>query len=84
MTSPTEVTPIRFHAPGWELGIYLVWGPGPITHQGMSSGQIRDHWAASVTGGGKGTAYRAGASLDEVLPIFPPRVRKLFREALPV
>jgi hypothetical protein len=70
-------TRTRYHGPAWELTHkgrgYLVWAPG--------GDRGRTQWAAawdSLTGTGRRGGFRRGATLADVLVIFPEGVATAF------
>lgn len=89
----SNVIAMRFHFPGWELTLhegegareafYQVWAPGPIEHEGHATGRVRDHWQSSwqnhFGGFGSGTT---GATMEDVLALFPPQVQAKFRQVI--
>ena len=85
-------TPSKYHQPCWELTLhadtpaeqhYLVWGPGPITHDGHPTGETREQWSASwKNNDGERGDFTSGDTLEKVLSIFPSKVADLFRQAL--
>lgn len=81
-------TPSRFHFPCWELTAddgtqYIVWAPGPISHQGHETGTSRNFWAASWNSDdGEAGDYRQGDTLAEVLVILPIQVADAFRSVV--
>lgn len=83
----TTVTPMKYHGPGWSLTqgarTYQVWGPGEIVHDGIPMGRFRDHWSANYQGPKDDDGnFVSGATLQDVLRIFPVAVQKIFWEAI--
>jgi hypothetical protein len=82
------------HLPGWNLTIgartYQVWAPRPEGYPFRDAGdaaftsKARGEWAACYRDSGDEWAgdFRKGATADEVLGIFSPRIAAKFRAVI--